>query len=307
MRERFLVLYVLTLLPLQAYGGLPSCPTNTPEQNCWAIPGCRYVAYVGCTTCDDNFYCDGQHTIHQECPNAFPKSERGSTSITDCYKDTTNNGCEGQDGTPNLYCGLFYDLNIADGIPKCWNPTTGEYNNNYHIEPDNGNKCFSNTRNCNLFGDSGCDGANPAGTAEWNTSLWNIESCHCDSSNFDYSAGNCYANVIKHPQTQTTQSATDNITYTLTNNNVTCTNCKSGAYTDPNDNTKCKLASQGWYSPGCPINSCNGQPTKCPFGQTTDGDGAGTSATDCHYSNQTKFCDSKGCFNIDNIGAWNPS
>lgn len=86
----------------------------------------------------------------------------------------------------------------------------------------------------------------------------------------------------------------------------TCNNPTSGEHTA----CSCLPISNGYYG-GClngwnssvPLSQC--EPSACPAGKTTDNQGS-TSSDDCHYTDQTQFCDAKGCFTLSTteLSAW---
>lgn len=86
----------------------------------------------------------------------------------------------------------------------------------------------------------------------------------------------------------------------------TCNNPTSGEHTA----CSCLPISNGYYG-GClngwdssvPLSQC--EPSACPAGKTTDNQGS-TSSTDCQYTEQTEFCDAKGCFTLSTteLSAW---
>ncbi len=321
MRKRIFILSILLSLPICAHGSITvNCPTDVDL--CANTPGCKLEPLSGCTRCGNGEYCPGDGSIQkctQETNNIFEFSPNGSTDVTDCYKQTSNpdnGGCEERDGTLNLQCGFFH----PDSTPKCWN-NNGEYDTNYHTE--NVDKCYSNTRNCDKFDTPiGCDGGTVTGTALWLTDdrEWYITGdtyyCQCEQSNVDYPNAHCTATTITRPTSGNPTSANASITY----GNVSsyyCTQCPAGYYVHiengflptancPGGNTVCvcDIVDPGHYSTGCgPFSNnitnhsfCPYQ--DCPYGQTSP-EGA-TQITDCHYTGQTQFCDSKGCFTLGN-------
>ena len=65
----------------------------------------------------------------------------------------------------------------------------------------------------------------------------------------------------------------------------TITKCAQGYYKATNGATSCTPVGLGYYSP-----SDNISREKCPIGSTTSNDTA-SAITDCHLTNDTKFCD----------------
>lgn len=327
MREKIIVLSLLLSLPLCAYGSItPTVNCSGNQNQCDSKPGCKYLLNA-CTPCGNGEYCPGDGTS-KNCANetngTFEFSPNGSTDITDCYKkiDENDNYCEKQDGNHIQTCGLFY----PDSIPKCWDTNTGEYDTAYHIE--NGNKCYSNIRNCNLFGQNGCDTV--SGRLKWSldeywtsTGANSTYNCECEKTGIPHNS--CIADAtysltgINHDND--TEHAT--ITFGTTPSSYECKKCPAGKYLVQSDFTSnsqcagntvacsCTDVEQGFYSTECTINGTSlCQRTPCPKpGQTTNGPGAGTSVNACHYSPDTKFCDATGCFDIpdagnDNVWHW---
>lgn len=323
MREKIVFLSILLSLPLRTYGYITiHCPDDSTQ--CDSTPGCKYTTLSGCTRCDNGEYCPGDGSIKSctDLPGSFPKSPKGSTDVSDCYKPTSNpdnGGCEESDGTLNTQCGLFY----PNSIPKCWN-NNGEYSTDYHTEPSGGEICYANTRNCDKFRTPiGCDGGTVTGTALWlpgEDNEWYINGntyyCQCEQSNVDYHDAHCTATTITRPTSSNPTSANASITY----GNVSsyyCTQCPAGYYVHiengflptancPGGNAVCvcDIVDAGHYSQGCGPFSNNITNNSfcpyqdCPYGQTSP-EGA-TQITDCHYTGQTQFCDSKGCFTLGN-------
>ena len=329
MREKIIILSMLLVLPLHAYGQITvDCPNTQDPDTCWQVAGCEFTSSgydYQCRRCGVGSYCQGgtsQQPNKFDCPNGFRESPEGSTDISDCYKQTANTdsgGCEESDGTLNLQCGLFYQ----NSIPKCWN-NNGEYSTDYHTEPSGGEICYANTRNCDKFGTPiGCDGGTVTGTALWlpgEDNEWYINGntyyCQCEQSNVDYHDAHCTATTITRPTSSNPTSANASITY----GNVSsyyCTQCPAGYYVHiengflptancPGGNAVCvcDIVDAGHYSQGCGPFSNNITNNSfcpyqdCPYGQTSP-EGA-TQITDCHYTGQTQFCDSKGCFTLGN-------
>ena len=331
MREKIIILSVLLLLPLHAYGLVTDCPDTTDPDTCWQTPGCQLygdgLIQKYCAPCEERSYCPGgtaQQTNKEQCPQNFSLSPKGSTSQNDCYKkiDENNNYCEKENGEHIATCGLFY----PNGTPKCWN--TGEYDTGYHIESNN--KCYSNIRNCNQFQHSGpCTSDNVSGALRWSSDgYWFISKpshqCECTQQNTEH--GSCTAKVTYTSYDVSNDDNTENASVTYTISSYECTKCPAGTYLAQSDFTSnsqctgdnvacsCTDTDKGYYSTGCNINgvqsisSC--QQTPCPKpGQTTNDPGAGTSEGACHYSSETKFCDAAGCFTIsdagnDNVWLW---
>ncbi len=309
---RMFLLFILLLCPFVASAVVPPehCRDATDCQN---TAGCFYHNLNGCIQCDADHFCPGTNNTQTSCSSAtngnFIKSVKGSENETECYKsiecrdatDTTQ-ACRHYNTTDNPYrCGTGYEISA-------------------HME---NNQCYYNTRNCDKFGTPiGCDDGAIAGTALWltNDREWYITGdtyyCQCEQSNVEYPDAFCTATTITRSTSGNPTSANAQITY----GNVSsyyCTQCPPGYYVHiengflPTQNCAggnavcvCDIVDAGHYSQGCgPFSNnitnhsfCPYQ--DCPYGQTSP-EGA-TQITDCHYTGQTQFCDSKGCFTLGN-------
>lgn len=246
MREKIIILSMLLVLPLHAYGQITvDCPNTQDPDTCWQVAGCEFTSSgydYQCGRCGVGSYCQGgtsQQPNKFDCPNGFRKSPEGSTDISDCYKQTANTdsgGCEESDGTLNLQCGLFH----SNSIPKCWN-NNGEYNTSYHTEPSNAENCYADTRNCSLFSSTNCENGQIDGIAEHSLSYsgggavvrgWNITDCTCNNGEFeDAEFGFCHG---KHsgakpsgpdPDDLRVTYITDTIDYNGISTTYYCTRC----------------------------------------------------------------------------------
>ncbi|MBQ7185361.1 MAG: hypothetical protein IJR92_00955, partial [Alphaproteobacteria bacterium] len=214
--------------------------------------------------------------------------------------------------------------------------------NQYHLEPTSGTnqKCYSNTRNCNLFTTSGTV-SGVEGRALWDNSQRNWQvyitaqdyKCKKTETNKQIrtfnSCGdvNCIATQVSSPtagarvSTATTEIAYDYIDYYY------CTSCindenmarvpvvvseqnciiSGRAYCSSNNakSCRCKPVPRGYYKSPSSCSWDNDTDTlpsctePCGPGQTTDG--GATSAADCHYTTQTRFCDAHGCFYLSGL------
>ena len=308
------------------------CDANkgNPVYNC--IPG-QYIdpELNECVDCPEGYYCTGNgiaYCCNLNTSENFPKSNAGAKSINECYKDTANGGCVESDGETNIQCGLFYQ----SSTPKCWD-NNGEYSTNYHTEPRSGENCYANTLACNTF-NSNCDSAaqvqgnatySSHGSSMSGVFGWHITDCTCPSAGFQdttehFCSGTGYN---AQPSANIVTRATDNINYD-TFSTYYCTRCilddnNTKYYADINfsDGTQCSpdlshgrvckcetAPDKGYWLQG----TCNSgtnwtdasdicQRVPCAAGQTTDTI-LPNDATECHYTNQTKFCDAKGCFSL---------
>jgi len=328
MREKFIILSALLLSPLCAYGAL--CPTNTPEGDCWNIPGCQYDLMTGCTECDNDNYCDGYHDTKRPCTSVgdgtFGTSDPGATSAAECYKSIN---CKKDNDDSDDTCRHYYDNRYICGTNQ---------NLAAHMETT---ECFWNTRFCSKFNGTDCqrfnDDTGNVAMAHWNLNIskWDVSHCICEEGTFtDTNNRHCSGkHFTVKPDTNFVNFATSNVTYTQYGTGIPegspnsssyhCTSCQNHYYvsdiyqsSNPTDFTYCEKPGsagivvcnceeipKGWHgtencswdadtltSNPCPKN-------KCPAGQTTQTTGA-TSANACEYTNQTKFCDAKGCFTL---------
>lgn len=311
---RMFLLLTLLLCPLSVYAVVDEqdCAPNNYD-TCIITSGCYYDSFqTTCRRCDETYYCLGDGTnIPRECPTEYHFSVKGSENAHECFQspitckkadDSDDNQCRHYNTTTDPYrCGDNHDISA-------------------HME---NNQCYYNTRNCDKFGTPiGCDGGAIAGTALWltNDREWYITGdtyyCQCEQSNVEYPDAFCTATTITRPTSGNPTSANAQITY----GNVSsyyCTQCPPGHYvhiengfmptlncTGGNAVCVCDIVDAGHYSQGCgPFSNnitnhsfCPYQ--DCPYGQTSP-EGA-TQITDCHYTGQTQFCDSKGCFTLGN-------
>ncbi len=318
---RMFLLFVLLLIPLPIMANTPLsvCSQYNNDQNlCNHTAGCYYEENL-CARCPERNYCPSDKTDPQPCPpDTFPNSELGATSPEECFADITD-GCTETDGSTNRDCGWFF----PNSTPKCWN-SNGEYITSYHKES---NQCYHNILSCSVFDQSGCDDGEITGEALWNNGQWNIQGCKCIQEGAQYQS--CIASIEKTPTTTNQPSAQDSITYNISY--YFCTGCPAGGYVKPDTdfqtNSKCFASDssilvvcqctnveRGYYGAGVndieyPISNTSAYSQSpyrnaCPAGKTTDEPGA-TSENNCKYSRDTKFCDAKGCFTLDNIDNWN--
>ena len=321
---RMFLLFILLFIPIPTLANTPltTCSEhNQYPESCNSTAGCQYKANFNyCGQCAPGSYCPGDGTT-PECPEHFTNSELGATSPEECFAEIeTNNGkCYWVDANENPYnyCGRFY----PDNAPKCWDDDTSSYDTSFHNE---GDKCYYNNRSCNAFTPSGCDTPSEiVGNAFWETDHWELSACKCVQTSVNYEDAHCIAHMEKTPNPSTQQSANATVSYS----NVSwyyCTGCPAGGYVNPDTdfqtNSKCFASDssilvvcqctnveRGYYGAGVnnieyPISNTSAYSQSpyrnaCPAGKTTNGPGA-TSANACEYTNQTKFCDAKGCFTL---------
>ena len=84
MRKRITLLFICLFIPSYVYGDYCS-DIGTDDSRCWNTPGCQYNSATGCALCEENKYCDGDHTEAQSCPNLFTNAPLGSKEILECY------------------------------------------------------------------------------------------------------------------------------------------------------------------------------------------------------------------------------
>ena len=190
-----------------------------------------------------------------------------------------------------------------------------------------------------------CAHENITGNAHWvarddenNTfgfGYWDVSACKCGFNNQLNDSMHCYGNgsypIMENAPISIVHSVGEHIIFNpeAHSSDFVCTKCQAGPYYVPgNDNvvtvTGCEpVPSYGsWRKPKhngyCNDDNNNGTtwtypldgnpcPLKpCPAGKTTTEYGPIGSAS-CHYTNQTKFCDANGCFNITDAadGGWN--
>lgn len=272
-----------------------------------------------------------------ECPSNFPRSTAGATKIGDCYTP-----CAATSDNYDSYtkdCGLTYLGHYNANEVSCKQNgiiTYEQHDENYHAEPlsDGAYGCYFKHRQCSDFNTNTCSG-NIYGPAEWRSYEWDISNCECNQEEFPDYTHSCNAKRNKKPSASTISGVNVPINYD-TQFRYWCVSCFSGYYVKPDDILnaggdnqtcivgeyenggqyavcECTPAPRGTWIDSCnityPITNPNNIPcstTNCPTGKTTSSTGS-TSIDDCHYTNQTKFCDANGCFNITDAadGGWN--
>ena len=314
---RMFLLFILLLCPFVASAVVPPehCRDATDCQN---TAGCFYHNLNGCIQCDADHFCPGTNNTQTSCSSAtnenFIKSVKGSENEHECYKSIE---CRDATDTPQP-CRHY---NTTNNPYRCGD----DFQTLAHTESET---CYYNARLCKAFGvPTGCDNGEITGGALWNNGQWNIQGCKCIQEGTQYQS--CIASIEKTPTTTNQPSAQDSITY----NNISyyfCTGCPAGSYVKPdtdfqtNSNCyaidssvlivcQCTNVERGYYGAG--VNNINysilntsvysQSPYRnpCPAGQTTDNTGA-TSVDACKYTEQTKFCDSQGCFTLDDVDDW---
>lgn len=314
---RMFLVFMLTLCPMMVHAVVsPEYCNEIAENTCKNTAGCRYDDFLRqCIQCDEGTYCpSGHNNIPLNCNEPYDRSEKGSIAETECYKPIECQDPMGQ----NQPCRHY---NTTGNPYRCGD----DFQTLAHIESET---CYYNARLCDKFGaPAGCDDGEITGGALWNNGQWNIQGCKCIQEGTQYQS--CIASIEKTPTTTNQPSAQSSITY----NNVSyyfCTGCPAGGYVNPDTdfqtNSKCFASDssilvvcqctnveRGYYGAGVnnieyPISNTSAYSQSpyrdaCPAGKTTDEPGA-PSENYCKYSHDTKFCDAKGCFTLDNIDNW---
>ncbi len=286
----------------EANAGVCHCPTQFP----FSTPGREtdWDCYAPCTDGSDD-----------------PDNTVTNCGITKIQYDTS--------------VGIYSDDDKANYVVSCIgdNGALTWYDNNelYHAESRNDFTCYLNTRPCEKFGvvlkkGNNIESITPNTTDTFTgNAIWTNES----GNDYYYSTTDCtYERIYSSTEIQCethqkyqsydTQisKASNPIVYNVNTSSYYCKQCTNSRYypttdqpngfptcNNPNNGhhkaCKCEEIQKGYYG------SCIWDSTKeltackkaCPMGQTTTSGGS-ISSDDCHYSNQTKFCDAKGCFTL---------
>lgn len=253
-------------------------------------------------------------------------------------KDQSNSDIEYSDSDNTKKCRAYYRGEGQNPYVSCDGTTgtdsgTGEIEQSqnidsagYHME---GNQCYFNTRNCKLFTLSGnsCDTDNISGVLTWGqlnrTDLgWrhtaaDNDVCLCKRN---VESKKCYAQIFA---TITSRDTINETTISFNENTITtdpqsqtyskCLGCLPGAWTGDADDwpyAGCYAVPAGYYSIGCGILS-NGNTNRdcydnqspyripCYAGMTSAAGSDGPE--DCHYTNDTQFCDAYGCVSMEQL------
>lgn len=304
----FLFSFLSLLITTEVFA-VPTCD-GKDETNCKATAGCEWNPNLPpdyqCKLCNAGSYCENGNPT--ECPSNFSNSAVGAGSIGECYKKLS---CD-NNGTIIQNC-RYYQGSYTSGLNVVFlqNDTTTP---TAHLEGGLDGTCYTNTRKCEKFNSTGCDGDVGSGNASYSPEpgiqRWSIGTCKCTETGVNYTQKNCIA-TKNYTASGTITTVATGITYTMST--YYCTGCIAGHYVTPNDITpqsqcmapsgninvcSCTQVNQGYYMSQCNWNyPLNAQPTncvspqKCPAGQTTNGPGA-TSSDACHYGDETKLCDS---------------
>ena len=306
--------------------------TQNLGNNIYNCPAGTYpdIEQGGCRDCPEGYYCPGGHFAY--CCNLntdgnFPESAERSDSIDDCYK---NIDCHGSNDSIEQ-CNHYHNGQVGD----CPNIRGA------HIEYTNGTtECYANTRSCKLFHSDNCSPEQISGMAEYfanhYNSGWTIRTCKCNYTEFEDNT-----ELFCHGQRNNVQPSSNsvlNVSATITYNGSAeeyyCTRCIYDSNTNkyyadtiysndtcsPNitqgHTCKCDTSNDfGYWRKGMCNTYTNWtnensicKRVLCPVGKTTS-EILPIATTDsvCHYTDQTKFCDANGCFNITDAadGGWN--
>jgi hypothetical protein len=194
------------------------------------------------------------------------------------------------DGTTNPQCGLFY----PNFTPKCWD-NSGNYDTQYHTEPDVNGLCYANNLQCASFTNNNCNsGSAISGQAEWysSESEWDIMNCECGTAPFtDNTEKFCIGvNSGVKSTVRWIDYVTDQINYNSPTGGYYCTRCI-------HDNGNTKYYANTTFSDGiqCSPNTAQGRVCKC---ETTDEKGywrQGECNTDTNWENNNQICKAIPC------------
>ena len=252
-------------------------------------------------------------------PSNFPPIDCTAYNSTNC-PDTQGCGLvyagQGSGTTPVYQCTYLNNIGASIEQTNCAHENIS--GNAHWIAPDGGN---------NTLG----------------FSYWDVSECKCDYSAIQYNSNaNCYGtgtypsifNNTSTPNINTVHSIGEHIIF---NNDdpetFICRKCAAGPYyanylSGLHTVNKCIKIPDNlyhgygyWRKPSAPgycdggdngilwpatltTNPCDIKP--CPAGKTTTEYGP-IGSDSCHYTDQTKFCDANGCFNITDAadGGWN--
>ena len=271
MRGKYLLLLFFILVPYVVRGACPEY--NDDQDGCRRQEGCQYQLGTDftdniCKSCEERRYCPqdaicSNGTLSPDgscpCPEQFPSSMEGTTSIHDCYAP-----CANGDIDTTSDCGLRY---IDDGQVLaelyCNTNNTLVLTGGYHFEWDVQNVtlgCYQNNRACNKFsaidhdGDPLPDSNTMEGYAEWKPHYnndnggYNVSNCRYKSTNEPSASKHCTRTVFYSPRNddQHVSNAQEAIEFYTGDNYVTnadyyyCTSCEDGPYYPTNTNaTNC--------------------------------------------------------------------
>ena len=326
---------LLLLVPATTFAAI-NCQQITGQNaqtTCENTAGCHWENE--CYTCVQHHYCPGDNNAQILCSTAgdgtFSNSDEGATSAEECFKPDPIT-CEKPDGTPDNTCRHY---NTNTNPYRCrfnggWRSA--------HMEDDDACyynirycKNFNNI-GCDTFLDDQLEMANAGANWQQQQGQWNVQRCVCTNGSFTDNIRHCngtHSYVL--PESNTVNSATGRVEYNKYEENVLdlhqsssyyCASCQEGYYvsnthqsSNPTGFTYCKKPDsasvvvcnceeipKGWYVENCnwDANNLTSNPcpkNRCPAGQTSDA-GSTDGSDSCHYSQDTKFCDAKGCFSL---------
>ena len=347
--------FCISTFPLWADG----CNSSTSQNDCncdgwfWEEDS-EESNYGECSNCGRDKYYDSSSSSCKNCTGDYTKSKAGASRASQCYREIA---CAGQSDAnpPENSNARLYNLTNDNDVHciefggddnHCFERAASNNSwisqNQYHLEPTSGTnqKCYSNTRNCNLFTTSGTVVPGVSGTATWSSNKWSVGGCR--KANQSISGAHCTGVLVAAANNIT--SATANI---WTNPRHFCTKCDAGYivaganyYHQYASSNFCESvtgtsgiptngfpfyicncgdqAPSGYYTVGQQIcdwssadddNNCKknadyfGNYGQCcqKCGPGQTTNGVAASAADCHYTTQTRFCDAHGCFYLSGL------
>lgn len=301
------------------------------DNNCSILSSDTCENYAGCTlnsmdTCgknsSENKYptWETDHFEYHDCPSDHPKSQVGNDSIDFCYKPCAS----GSDGGTDE-CGVYHATGW-NNVVSCLVTNTDNLmpSDDFHTE---GDKCFLNTRPCNLFsftvqGISSPDPGNVSGNAIWNSDEEHYTTSGCTYADTVLNDTLHCNQAVSYHGGQTAINANATISYASgSGSSYYCQSCENKEYypttNKPNEYHSCgnnpsgttkacscikievgyyNSCSNGWNN-NMTLNQCH---SRCPIGQTTSGEGS-TDISDCQYEDATQVCDVAGCKSLNQI------
>lgn len=297
-----------------------------------------------CNFCGKNHYCPKEDTDSKEpiacntLGGGFNYTEDdGAGDETDCYKNIqcyiydTDQDCIQYYNADGISCsGVFHPFEYND------DPKRGDVHLEKASSGSSQTACFTNVISCKKVKTNNCTQDNSKEAKYYyygvnsEDQYWDISACRCTQNTFLGSdpAANCYAAITKRPKDPSTISYMETTVPIWEIQLYHCTSCKPGwmpVSGTPDSNVcrgqsntgvitsicKCEKVPKGYYAENCSfeensyytLGTNNNCVTACPAGKTTNATGA-SDASACLYTDQTKFCDSKGCFSLSDIQNW---
>lgn len=308
------------------------CDNNCSElttNTCENYAGCKLGLMGACIQNPlENRYptWETDHFEYHDCPPDHPKSQVGNDSIDFCY----NPCADGSDDGTNE-CGV-YRAEEWNNIVSCLVTNTDNLmpSDDFHIEDIEGDKCFLNTRPCNLFplsvqGITSPNPGNVSGNAIWSSDeeRYTTSGCTYEDTTVLNDTLHCKQAVSYHGG-QTAINANATISYASgSGSSYYCQSCENKEYypttNKPNEYHSCgnnpsgttkacscikievgyyNSCSNGWNN-NMTLNQCH---SRCPIGQTTSGEGS-TDISACQYKDDTQICDGDGthCVTLNSV------